>query len=868
MASSDKDRDELRKVRRASEETTDPAKLPASEKPAARPVNDCDPTPSPVVETFSEPDKCTIVLPPAVSIPDPLELGNLEYTASCTPPAVGSSVTATADQFIEKLFWQNVPDITDNQLNYIATLAVGDITTIKTRGTAAAVIKSLTKLTDAQVSYIVDEKVVLYALADDTAVNWADGGLACLYGNTEIVEYCDDNPAGDAYTDGDDGSTNDLLTLPASQQNYVDNPVVIPADTYFSSVDQTDANNIATEVAVASLRCLYGNTAQTACCAIGDCANDIGYTESVPVDVTPVTPSGELRVGTYTVAADTIFSFVSQADANALALLAAEAALNCFYPSDAVTNSCEDYNCGTAWTAPGTVAVGDVFTNGGTCYMAVAAQDPTATAPGTLSINNTAHATWIKGTAYVSSNVVFYADAYWICNGNHTATYANRPGVGSEWDQAMWIVYEVDSPTAISDGISGSEVSLAQGWFILEGATDTVAAATALATSLSVSLLDCWWENDERLGNCANAEITFLDSNGESQTLTPDADASAPATSTVSAGEVRSYVSQLDADSTAQDTADGLLLCYYCNNEVPPYCLPDGYVVVSVPIDCSQDRTDWSVSATPGVAAGTVCSLDGPSAQNTANSVGKITCEDLQTSEVNDNCCYESNEVTGECVIPPSGCLDPTLPYDNGPVVLPPGTVTLCSSGASQALADAAAQDIANAMMLCWWENVEVTDTCTDPAPNATHDEPGEPDSMPAPGNSGCLVEAGTIISFSSQCEADTLATTICSAQMLCSWCNHTINECFSYISYDGGGEPIEPALTEDLADCTVISQVSTTDADQQAAALCAKFGNASGNGNIPGGPGGGGADGLPGNDGGQTGCDGTCYGYYSPDPI
>ena len=729
------DRDQQRENKRPdNSDCQDPVSLNDPLGPPLRSAKDCDPDiPVPDPDEFFEPETCDPIPPEALVVPNPLVIGNDEYTATCPtaekPGDTGSNVTVVVDTFTDVFNFGDIPDINGNQLTFLSNLSSGDRDTLADPATLVADIETITHLSTAQATFINDTVTTLKNNLNAIAQASAESQIICLFENVEQSVTCVDGGfAVDAYVNGGE---------PLGKEDEVNNPSVVVAASYTSAVSQAQADAAANDAAIAALGCLYGNDETTVECT------DIGYTEAVPNDISVISYDGRLRVGSVTIAADTVFSNTDKPNANAIAAAVAESQLVCFY-----INAQYDTDCDT---------IGKVGTAAG--------------------------------------------------------------------------------PADVEASQSGNPVSVPQGF--IQSDVDT-ATADAAAVSLGDSLLECYWENAEQCADCPPTDVTNPDDPGGDDITVTALD---PGPLCVSAGEIRSYVSQADADTQAQTSADAQLICVYCNPQIDPKCEPDLYAG-PIPIPADEPDSTWSLSATRGLAAGDICANDPEDVINVAVGLANVPA-DVTSS---DDCCYGNDQVEAEC---PAG-VDATK--SSPKVVIAADTIIVCDSDAAAAgwggttkdYATDLADKLAQAALFCVWSNVEVTRSCTQaglPIPDVFHPSILAPDDLTTN-----TVAAGEVISFQSQVEADAIADAIALSALTCLYINSPFQT--------GAGCPAGTNTLQIgfMAAGSVISPESTADANNISQAI---------------------ADGLsvcidpndagaPGNDGAQDNCDGDCYGYYS----
>ena len=743
------DRNNQRNKRREEADCQKPVSLPAKVSPPKKGAKKCDPAlEDPAADQFFEPVSCPPKAAPQLIVPDPLVIGNDEVTVECPlvpskPGDVGAPVTIAADTFTDFFNFGSIEDINTNQLTAIAGLSSTQRAALADPSTPITTIAAITHLNTAQATFINDQVIALKAEVNDIALTAAEGQISCLFFNDPQSVTCDDAgfPA-DAYTNS---------TVPSGEEANVNNPSAVSGDVYSSPNSQEEADDIAASVAQASLKCYYGNDEVTVSCL------DIGFGEAVPVDTLPALSSDDrLRVGTVTIAADTIFSNAGRDDATALATTLAESQLVCFYLNTEVNLTC-------------------------------ASQGKT-------------------GTAAPAADVA-----------------AGQSG----------------NPVVVPAGFVQSTVSTID--------------ANARALILAENLLECYWVNTEQCKECPAVEVTNPDD--------PDGPpfyvvAQEPGPLCVAAGEVRSYVSQIDANEQAQLLAEVQLLCIYCNPEIYPKCAPETWSG-TVPVPPEEVDGTWAVSATRGAAPNTICSTNAQDVTNLAVSVGNVSAK--QTTV--DDCCYGNLEVSAVCGTDGEGN-PPDTSISSDEVVIAANTIIVCDSdatsagwvGTTQAYATDLAQKLADAALICVWSNTVRTVAC--PVDGAVGETNGPSLLVSSP--TSVEIPAGSFISFTSLAEANTIADTVGQARLSCVYGNRG-DEGNGSGAYGGAGEANcspgttylgQPTMTAGSFSSSLNSDAAsaTAEAMSDAMAVCAD------NDLL----------GSPGNDGPQTDCNGDCHAYYS----
>ena len=326
------ERDEQRLNRRKDPSCVDDVGLPEAKPLPVRATPDCDVPPEPLEDDqFATPVPCPDPALPLALVPDPLEISNDARTASCPllptkPGPYGDPVTIAAETFSEAFNFQTIPDINVNQLSFLAGLSGAERATLADPDTTVSTIETITLLKKAQATFISVQVNALKDTLNATAQSAAESQLVCFFRNALQSVTCED--AGFAVGAFVTGSA------PAGQEENVLNPSIVAADTFTSFDSQAAADGVARDVAISNLQCLYGNNLVSLSCL------DLGFTEAVPNDTSAISFDGRIRVGQVTIAANTIFSDTSRADATDVATILAQSQLVCFYINDDYLLSC------------------------------------------------------------------------------------------------------------------------------------------------------------------------------------------------------------------------------------------------------------------------------------------------------------------------------------------------------------------------------------------------------------------------------------------------------------------------------------------------------------------------------------------------
>jgi hypothetical protein len=564
---------------------------------------------------------------------------------------------------------------------------------------------------------------------------------------------------------------------------------------------------IAQAAAEGQLVCLFFNTAQEITCT------EAGFPANAYTNENAPAGEEENVNNPSSINADLYSSPDSQEEADEIAANVARSGLKCYYGNDEVTVDCESVGYAeevptdeSPVSADGRLRVGSVTIEADTIFSGA----------------SRAVATALAQTLAESQLVCFYLNSDLIL----TCESIGKQGTAA--------------PVArVATGQSGNPVFVPAGFV---QSTTSTADANARALILAQGLLDCYWVNSKQCKTCPVTEVTNPDDPDGPPFYVTAQDAGPRC---IPAGSLRSYVSKADANAQADILAEAQLICIYCNPTIYPKCAaPDWSGTIPVPPE-EIDNT-WAVTATRGVAAGTICSTQATDVIGIAVSIGNTPADISNASD----CCYGNLEVSAAC----ENDIDDNAPdpeLSSGEVTIAAGTLVVCDSdaaaagwtGTTQEYATQLAQQLASAAIVCIWSNSEQTESC---------DLPGGDDVVI--GASTVTVEAGLFVSFRSKAEADSIASTVARSQLNCLYCNPGGENGSGSACAIGDIYLGQPTMEE----CSFISAVSSAAAAALAnvvsdsMAVCvspddmAMFA------------------GEPGNDGAQTGCSGNCYGYYS----
>lgn len=808
------DRDQQREDRRNEKEISSSPEKFRFEAPADRPTDSCSVPEEVVPDVFIKPTPCPTPADPARLIPGALDIGNDELTLNCEDVEglgpIGDSVTLEKGAVTLQVYFTEIPDITSEQLDRIAKLSEEQLALLADESTSIASIVQLTGMKESQATFFQERVSAVTLEVQELALTTAAALLACIWRNEEQTASC---PV-------------DALESPNYPEEGVVNPVVIAAGSVDSSESQEDADALALEQAELELSCVWGNEEITVDC------EQIGFTEAVPNDTELQGSAGRLRVGSFTIAANTVFSPDSQSEANEQARAQAELSLACFYINEEKVVDCDSQGF------PGTVD------------FPVDASDNVGGSPVTVPLGllesplSTADA-----NEQAEALALSLLDCFWY----NVEKTADCPTLTLEDDTPL--PPHESSPTISAVVAAGEVISR-----VSQDAADEEAQTRANLLlrciycnlqidpeclppdvvdppiPIPVEDIESHWSIDATLGV---AEGTFC---GDDETVQPLAETvNFPAKPTTGA-------------------------CAYQNDEIIAGCIEDeteGIVGLYDAVEgadlSSQSRPNPHaadpVERTLTVAAGLVTILDVnvpgtflPTDPQRYKKWANMEAERLALTLL--NCFFGNDEYEATC------------PKDvDGVEVHPTATASAIvpedffQSYVSKAEADAQAVSYGESLLDCFWMNDEITATCPDV--NPSDDAQYHPSAI-----TEVTVAADTYPSRISKENANFFAREIAESSLNCLYTNleQLPDECPEGTD-DYGSAPVP-------ADTTV-SVISGEDADLQALSLA----NASRTCLDPeevGVPGPAGADGTDGSDGedgqdgAQTNCDGECLAIFA----
>lgn len=324
--------------------------------------------------------------PPVLELP-PLRIENAEQRVYCEAGTIGRPAEGytAAGEFTDTLHITTVADITQPVLEYIRDNGLVAVIEQNIRQrlwtqldpqtgsyAGSSVLSRMTGMTFVQADRLLGLAARIQASLDDTAMTAAEALLDCFYVNTPQAAICLDVDASEVLPEGTDISPAAILEYMESAGIDYSTALggvpyfIVPTGMFESSVSQEDADAKALTAAKAALVCHFANDEVTV-----DCTYTTRPGKPIDGGDQPVpTPTDtewnkwladngaasfglEKPVGTVTVPAGTVKSFISTGDATDMARSAGWAALVCYYVSDAIALECEDGNARSYKVIPG-----------------------------------------------------------------------------------------------------------------------------------------------------------------------------------------------------------------------------------------------------------------------------------------------------------------------------------------------------------------------------------------------------------------------------------------------------------------------------------------------------------------------------------
>ena len=504
--------------------------------------------------------------------------------------------------------------------------------------------------------------------------------------------------------------------------------------------------SMASVIALSTLDCRWFNAAQSAAC---------------PDQAYAVSPVG----GSVTVAAGTLSSYVSQADADAQALALAEASLECVWGNMETTARCSDT------VSPGSQAQTDYLAledsspvNVFNVYQGMQPFTATQAVAGNTTNTYYGSAPYSLITTAVQTLLVTvpggtYTSTLSLADANSMAAIAATAELScffTSYNAQNCPAGAAGVPADLISGVTGNTATVAPGW---QKNTVSQAASDAAAAALAASLLDCYWVNTQQVASCPSVDVTLPDGSYAASPASSDSskyylDGQTYLGALVPAGQVQVRAADIPssfepglplyeraadyANFTALTLATSQADCVYCNVAVPPYCLPDGvsYSPSDLPLQPNGyeplNPTTWSSDATLGVPPGQYCSSnDAQGAQDYANALGTVTYKPTAWAQPS-TCPYENDAMAVDCVmamvdnngnpLPDTKLLSPRV---SPPVNIPAGLVSIYISDVPPtyqpgALPNVRGKDYANLLAMltarnmldCFWENPPLNALC------------------------------------------------------------------------------------------------------------------------------------------------------------
>lgn len=258
-------------------------------------------------------------------MPDPFTLLSAAVTASCendwprngsVNAPEGGAYTVEAGAYSEELALQNYSTWSVAQLDLAAkVISAGNDPIPLLVGGDVAGLEAMFHISSEMAQALVEDYAELQASIDAQAQAEALSHLNCLWWSTETSASCDEQAVVDGL-----------------------NPFIVPARAYSSSFSQADADVQAQAAANNGLRCRWVNSELTRTCA--DVVESVIGLAPDGTPFPPGTEEGLLAVTSVTITAGTHESYLSYADAMAIAEADALRQLVCFYISTEQVVSC------------------------------------------------------------------------------------------------------------------------------------------------------------------------------------------------------------------------------------------------------------------------------------------------------------------------------------------------------------------------------------------------------------------------------------------------------------------------------------------------------------------------------------------------
>jgi hypothetical protein len=639
---------------------------------------------------------------------------------------------------------------------------------------------------------------------------------------------------------------NQIQTSSCASSGAVVGTFVVAADTFYSTTSRADANAMAKQVADSELDCRYPNTQVTVACAAGAVvspgtnpitilAGEIFSSVSVADAVVQATAAAQAQlrcewrsaevtvtcppdeghaasataspVYSVTVAAGTFASFIDQADANDQATLYATGQLGCRYCNTEVEALC---------ATGGSIDQTEAVAAGTFCESTFSAAQEMATTLAAIPIqikvsgspichytNDRRVAVCVQPNPNPNSYLYKFTTSAGVglSSGSSGAITVDAGAITSTVSKAdantqaellalaslncffastlkrFECADDADSVPVSANATQPFDV--AAGQFI---SYTSQLEANSFRDTYGNSLLDCFWESDLKLFECAD----------DADSVPVSANATQPFN--VIAGQFTSYTSKAEANSFRDAYGNSILDCFWESTLKRFECADDAN---SEPVSTNATQpfnvaagqfTSYTSRAEANAVRDTYgssllecfwesdlkrfeCADDGDSEPVSANATqpfnviaGQFTS---YTSKVEANsfrdtygnslldCFWESGPVYD--VACTADAAVGSYPASSSPVDLPPGLFT---SYTSLAEADALRDVYASSIKSCFWKNAPQTKWCDNT----------ESTTAIAPNN--YTVPADTVVSLQSKAEANSLASALATASLLCVYAN------------------------------------------------------------------------------------------------
>ncbi len=735
-----------------------------------------------------------------------VQLGNTEVTRSCTDLTdAGTGVTGVPVTIAVNALTAGVPlfeidGLTEAQRSALAGLSQPTVNGFA--GQTALQIAELATLTLAQAEAFKARITADQATLQAESVLLALAGLECYYLNAAQTVTCapDENAVA-----ADAGTTT----------------VTVAAGAVRSTLSLAAANLDAQSLGLSQLECRWLNTVQTVTCATPGAVN---YS--------------------HTVAAATLTSPTSRADANTQAAALASGYLDCRYANDAQTATCVGGALVQSGANPITVAAGTIFS-------AINAADATAQALAVAQASLTCRwentervKTCPQDTGHEASPTASPVRQATVPAGTFSSTLS-QADANEQAD--LFATAQLDcrycntlvEALCVTGGSYDQTAAVVAGTFC----ESTYAAAQQLATALAAIPVQvqvtgtptCHFTNDRVVAGCAaGTGITVVKFAGAAAA---GLSASSSGSITVDAGAITSTVSKADANTQAQALALASLNCFFDSAEKEFKCAGTGHSTnatqpftvaaamfrsytslteanaqrdsygssqldcfwdsdASAPIKCAADA---STKAYPQFAAPVTLQVGfftSYTSKAEANALRDVYAASIL------NCFWDSAASAPiKCAADASA---QAYPQFAAPVTLPVGFFT---SYNSQSEANSLRDSYAASILNCFWDSdASAPIKCPADAASGSYPAFGTPVTIPA----------AFFTSYTSKAEANTLRDLYAASILVCFWRNAAQQ---SWCDGTAATEAQAPNSVTIAAD-TIVSFVSKTDANNLALAL------------------------------------------------